>query len=96
MYRTRRSGCLACVYMKFCNVTDMYTFATVGENAAPMDVPFICWNTRDANSKKWKLTQVCNSLMMRFGSKRMRCLFLYISSYIICNISVCGTDGYFG
>ena len=32
-YHTRSSW-LACADMKFCNVTDMYTFATVGENDA--------------------------------------------------------------
>ena len=31
--------------------TDMNMLAMVGENAAPIAVPSVCWKIRDANSK---------------------------------------------
>ena len=48
MYLTSRSGGCCCVFRKFLSITNMNM---VGEKAAPMAVPCICWKNRLAN---WK------------------------------------------
>ena len=44
MYRYSRTGLWCCVPRKFCSVTDKKMLAIVGENAAPIAVPWVCWN----------------------------------------------------
>ena len=48
MYRLNVSGL---VVEKYITTVDMYMFAMVGEKAAPIAVPFVCWNVRLANVK---------------------------------------------
>ena len=51
MYLVKISGLVFCVGRNFFTIVDMYILATEGEKAAPIAVPFICWNVRFENSK---------------------------------------------
>ena len=61
-------------------IVDIKMFAMVGEKAAPIAVPLTCLKVMGPNSKKFEVTLVCNSLIIRFGSNRSRCFLACISS----------------
>ena len=55
IYLERWSDCSVVVSRNFCIKPDMYTLAMVGENAAPIVIPVVCWNTvviEDINVKQ--------------------------------------------
>ena len=68
-------------------------FATVGEKAAPVALPVVCWKLISANSKKVLVRLMCRSHVMRLGSKIRRCWWVFISSYIILRHSEMGMEG---
>ena len=51
MYRARRSGLMFWEARKFLRIVDRNMFAMVGEKAAPIAVPFICWKKELAKLK---------------------------------------------
>ena len=68
-------------------------FAMVGEKAAPIAMPVVCWKLISANSKKLLVRLMCRSRIMRFGSKIRRCWLVFISSYMIFRHSEMGMEG---
>ena len=80
MYLFRRCGFLGWDAMNFSKMMDIKMFAMVGEKAAPIAVPLTCLKVMGPNSKKFEVTLVCSSLIIRFGSNRSRCFLACISS----------------